>query len=66
MGGAVFVEVIFGRPGMGTLIFNAIQMRNYPLVRAGVLVIALLFILVNFLFDLLYTYLDPRIKMERN
>ena len=66
MGGAVFVEVIFGRPGMGTLIFNAIQTRNYPLVRAGVLVVALLFILANFLVDLIYTYLDPRIQMERN
>jgi peptide/nickel transport system permease protein len=66
MGGAVFVEVIFGRPGMGTLIFNAIQTRNYPLVRAGVLVVALLFILANFLVDLIYTYLDPRIQMEGN
>jgi len=66
MGGAVFVEVIFSRPGMGTLIYNAIQMRNYPLVRAGVLVVALLFIFANLLADLLYTYLDPRIQMERN
>jgi peptide/nickel transport system permease protein len=65
MGGAVFVEVIFNRPGMGTLIFNAIQLRNYPLVRAGVLVIALLFILANLLTDLIYTYLDPRIQIER-
>lgn len=66
MGGAVFVEVIFSRPGMGTLIYNAIQMRNYPLVRAGVLVVALLFIFANLLADLLYTYLDPRIQMDRN
>ena len=65
MGGAVFVEVIFNRPGMGTLIFNAIQMRNYPLVRAGVLIVALLFILANLLTDIVYTYLDPRIQMER-
>ena len=65
MGGAVFVEVIFNRPGMGTLIFNAIQLRNYPLVRAGVLIVALLFILANLLTDLIYTYLDPRIQIER-
>jgi peptide/nickel transport system permease protein len=65
MGGAVFVEVIFNRPGMGTLIFNAIQMRNYPLVRAGVLVVALLFIIANLMTDIVYTYLDPRIQMQR-
>jgi peptide/nickel transport system permease protein len=65
MGGAVFVEVIFNRPGMGTLIFNAIQMRNYPLVRAGVLVVALLFIMANLMTDIVYTYLDPRIQMQR-
>lgn len=65
MGGAVFVEVIFSRPGMGTLIFNAIQTRNYPLVRAGVLTIACLFVLANLLADLAYTYIDPRIQLER-
>jgi peptide/nickel transport system permease protein len=65
MGGAVFVEVIFNRPGMGTLIYNAIQMRNYPLVRASVLTVALLFILANLMTDIVYTYIDPRIQMER-
>lgn len=66
MGGAVFVEVIFNRPGMGTLIFKAIQMRNYPLVRGGVLVVAILFIIANLLTDIIYTYLDPRIQVERS
>jgi peptide/nickel transport system permease protein len=66
MGGAVFVEVIFNRPGMGTLIFKAIQMRNYPLVRGGVLVVAILFIMANLLTDIIYTYLDPRIQVERS
>jgi peptide/nickel transport system permease protein len=65
MGGAVFVEVIFNRPGMGTLIFKAIQMRNYPLVRGGVLIVALLFIVANLLTDIVYTYLDPRIQVEK-
>jgi peptide/nickel transport system permease protein len=64
MGGAVFVEFIFSRPGMGTLIYKAIQGRNFPIVRAGVLVIALLFVLANLLADLLYTYLDPRIQLD--
>ncbi len=63
MAGAVFVELIFTRPGMGTLIYNAIQARNYPVVRAGVLVVAFLFVAANLLTDLAYTYLDPRIQL---
>ncbi len=65
MGGAVFIEIIFTRPGMGLLIYNAIQVRNYPLVRAGVLIVAVLFVLANFVADLLYTYLDPRIQLNK-
>lgn len=65
MAGAVFVELIFTRPGMGTLIFNAIQARNYPVVRAGVLVVAFLFVAANLLADLVYTYLDPRIQLGK-
>lgn len=65
MGGAVFIEIIFTRPGMGLLIYHAIQVRNYPLVRAGVLIVAVLFVLANFIADLLYTYLDPRIQLNK-
>ena len=65
MGGAVFVEIIFTRPGMGLLIYNAIQVRNYPLVRASVFIVAVLFVLANFLADLIYTYLDPRIQLNK-
>lgn len=65
MGGAVFVELIFSRPGMGTLIYNAIQSRNFPIVRAGVMVVAFLFVVANLLADLLYTYLDPRIQLDK-
>jgi len=65
MAGAVFVELIFTRPGMGTLIYNAIQARNYPVVRAGVLVVAFLFVAANLLADLVYTYLDPRIQLGK-
>ncbi len=65
MGGAVFVEIIFSRPGMGTLIYTAIQTRNYPIVRAGVLIVALLFVFANLLADLACTYLDPRIQLDR-
>ena len=66
MGGAVFVEIIFSRPGMGTLIYTAIQTRNYPIVRAGVLVVALLFVAANLLADLTCTYLDPRIQLDKS
>jgi peptide/nickel transport system permease protein len=66
MGGAVFIEIIFTRSGMGLLIYNAIQVRNYPVVRAGVLIVAVLFVLANFISDLLYTYLDPRIQLNKS
>ena len=65
MGGAVLVEIIFSRPGMGLLIYNAIKDRNYPLVRSGVLVVSFLFVMVNLLADLVYTYLDPRIQLGK-
>jgi peptide/nickel transport system permease protein len=65
MGGAMFIEVIFARPGMGTLIFNAINARNYPLVRAGVMVVAILFILANLVADIVNSWLDPRIQLGK-
>lgn len=66
LGGAVFVEVIFSRPGLGSLIVDAITDRNYPIVRGGVLVIALLFVLANLAADLSYRFLDPRIRVEES
>ena len=47
LGGAIFVEIIFARPGIGTLIYNAINARNYPVVQAGVLIVVLLFVFTN-------------------
>jgi peptide/nickel transport system permease protein len=64
MGGAIFVEVIFTRPGLGSLIFDSIEARNYPIVRGGVLVVALLFVGANLIADLSYRFLDPRIRLE--
>jgi peptide/nickel transport system permease protein len=64
MGNAIFVEVIFARTGLGTLIYDSIQSRNYPIVRGGVLVVAILFVLANLLADLSYRFLDPRIRDE--
>lgn len=64
LGGAVFVEVIFTRPGLGRLIVDSIYERDLPLVRGGVLVAALLFVFANLLADISYAYVDPRIKQE--
>lgn len=65
VGAAVFVEVIFTRPGVGTLLVDSIQTRNYPVVRGAVLVIALVVVSANLLADLSYRLLDPRIRLER-
>jgi len=62
-GGAVIVEFIFNRPGLGRLMLEAIDQRDYIVVRGGALVIALLFILSNLLADLAYRFLDPRIDL---
>ncbi len=65
LGGAVFVEIIFNRPGLGSLIFDAIQNRNYPIVQGGVLIVVTLFVLTNLLVDLSYAWLDPRLRETR-
>jgi peptide/nickel transport system permease protein len=62
MGQAVFVEVIFNRPGLGSLIFDAIRNRNYPIVQGGILVVVALFVLINLMVDFAYAWLDPRIR----
>jgi peptide/nickel transport system permease protein len=62
LGGAVFVEVIFTRQGLGSMVFQAISERNYPAARGAILVAALLFVLANLAADLSYRYLDPRIR----
>lgn len=61
LGGAVIVEVVFARPGVGTMIWDAILQRDYPQVQAAVAIFAALFILTNFLTDALYGALNPRI-----
>jgi peptide/nickel transport system permease protein len=62
LGGAVFVEIIFGRPGIGTLLFHAIGDRDYPVVQTGVLLVVTLFVVTNLLADLLLLRLDPRMR----
>ena len=62
LGGAVVVEEVFSLPGIGRMLLNAINQRDYALVQAGVLVIATLFVVTNTLVDVLYGVLDPRIR----
>jgi peptide/nickel transport system permease protein len=62
LGGAVVIEQIFGLPGIGWMILTAINQRDYPVVQGGVLFVAVAFVLVNLLVDLLYAYVDPRIR----
>ena len=62
--GSVTVETIFAWPGLGYLVFEAVIIRDYPLVQAVVLIFSVLFIAVNLLVDILYAYLDPRIRYQ--
>jgi peptide/nickel transport system permease protein len=63
LGGAVVVEEIFAVPGVGRMLLNAIVQRDYALVQGAVLVIAVLFVALNIVVDVVYGYLDPRIRL---
>jgi peptide/nickel transport system permease protein len=63
LGGVVIMEIIFAVPGMGTALVQAVSYRDYPTVQAIVFVMALIFLSVNLLVDLLYAWLDPRIRL---
>ena len=62
LGGAIVVEQVFAIPGLGRLILGAISERNYPLLQATILLITCGFVVVNFLVDLLYFAIDPRVR----
>jgi peptide/nickel transport system permease protein len=62
LGGAILTETIFGWPGIGRYIYDAIQYRDYPVIQSGILIIATIFVLINLIVDLLYAAIDPRIK----
>jgi len=64
LGGAVLVEIVFARPGLGRLVFDAIATRNYPVVQGAVLVVVVVFVLVNLIVDLSYSAIDPRIRRQ--
>lgn len=64
LNGAVIVEVVFQRLGLGELLITALLRRDYPLVQGLVLLIAVIFVVTNFFVDILYRYIDPRISVE--
>jgi len=64
LGGSVITETIFAWPGVGRLSVQAIYNRDYPVVQAAVFLLASTFVLVNLIVDILYTYLDPRIRLR--
>jgi peptide/nickel transport system permease protein len=64
MGGSAIVEIIFGLPGIGNTLINAIFNRDYPVVQAATMMLAFIFIFANLIVDLLYGVLDPRISQE--
>ncbi|MGH9243464.1 MAG: ABC transporter permease [Acidimicrobiales bacterium] len=65
LGGAIVVETVFSWPGAGRLIVEAIRARDYPVVQGAVLVMALLFVAVNLLTDVLHAWLDPRLRLGK-
>lgn len=64
LSGLMVVEVVFAWPGLGRLIYESVEARDYPVVQGGVLLVAALFLLVNFVVDVLYAVVDPRIRLS--
>ncbi len=64
LSGAVITESVFNWPGVGRLVVQSVTQRDYPVVQAAMLVISVIFVFVNFTVDLLYAYIDPRVKLR--
>ncbi|MGB3915331.1 MAG: ABC transporter permease, partial [Dethiobacteria bacterium] len=62
LSGAVLVEIVFGWPGIGTLMVNGILARDFPLVQGTILFVATTYVFVNLIVDIVYAFLDPRIS----
>jgi peptide/nickel transport system permease protein len=65
LGGAVVIEAVFAWPGLGTILLEAVLRRDYPVVLAGVAVLSSVFVVINLAVDVLYAYIDPRIRPGR-
>jgi peptide/nickel transport system permease protein len=62
LAGTVYIETVFAWPGIGAMLVNAILQRDYPLVQGGVLLVAGIYVLINLSTDIMYVYLDPRLR----
>jgi len=62
LSGVIITEVVFAYPGLGRLLLNAIQSRDYPIIQGTVLVISAVFVFVNLFIDVIYGFLDPRVR----
>jgi peptide/nickel transport system permease protein len=63
IGGAVVTETVFGLPGVGNLVVSAVTRRDYPVIQGALLVVAAIYVLINFVVDLLYVAVDPRVRL---
>ena len=64
LGGTVVLETIFAWPGIGLTIYQAIQLRDYPVIQAGVLILGVKVVIINLLVDLMYRALNPRVGLN--
>jgi len=64
LGGAVLTETVFAWPGLGRLIVDSILARDYPMIQGAILIFGLLYVFVNLIIDLVYAFVDPRIRYD--
>jgi peptide/nickel transport system permease protein len=64
IGGAVITERVFNWPGLGTLVINAIEIRDWPVVQGSIIVIGVGFVVLNIAVDALYTYINPQVEYD--
>ena len=62
LSGAVFAEIIFARPGLGKLVYDMVETRNFPVVQGAVLVMTAVYVAITLLADLVVAWLDPRVR----
>ena len=62
LGGSIIIEQVFSLPGVGRLLLTAVNQRDFPLIQGGVVFVAVIFSLINFVVDLLYSVLNPKVR----
>jgi peptide/nickel transport system permease protein len=62
VGGAIVTETVFGLPGIGNLVVSAVLRRDYPVIQGALIVVAGIYVLINLLIDIIYTFVDPRVR----